>query len=71
MKSIYIYIYYIHPELGIGDYFFRSGKGAGPLLEGASREQGRARREHEGAPREHQGSTREHRGSTEGALREH
>jgi len=26
-----IYIYYIHPELRIENYRFRSGKGAGPL----------------------------------------
>jgi len=26
---VYIYIYYIHPELRIGDYHFRLGKGAG------------------------------------------
>ena len=28
---IYIYIYYIHPELRIRDYPSGSGKGAGPL----------------------------------------
>ena len=28
---VYIYIYYIHPELRIGDCPFGSGKGAGPL----------------------------------------
>lgn len=27
----YIYIYIIHPELGIWDCLFRPGKGAGPL----------------------------------------
>ena len=40
-------VYYIHPELRIRNYRFRSGKGAGPLgsraaLEGAAREQGGA-----------------------------
>jgi hypothetical protein len=28
---VYVYIYYIHPELGIGNCPFRLGKGAGPL----------------------------------------
>ena len=28
---MYICIYYIHSELRIRDYLFRSGKGAGPL----------------------------------------
>ena len=28
---IYMYIYYIHPELRIWDCLFRSRKGAGPL----------------------------------------
>ena len=51
------YIYYIHPELRIGDCRSGTGKGAGPLLE-------RARREQEGAARREQG------GSIEGALRE-
>jgi hypothetical protein len=53
-RYTYTYVYIIYtPKLGIGDYSFRSGKGAGPLSEGASREQGRAGREHEGALREH------------------
>jgi len=28
---ILLYIYYIHPELRIGNYRFRSEKGVGPL----------------------------------------
>jgi hypothetical protein len=50
-----IYIYYIHPELRIGNCRFRSGKGA----EGAAREQGGAAREQGGA----RGSRGEQRGS--------
>ena len=50
---IYIYIYYVHPELRIRDYRFDSEKGAGRFR--GSREE--AKREHEGA-----------RESIEGAL---
>jgi len=62
-----IYIYYIHPELRIGDFRFRSGKGARPL----EREQRGSRGEHQGSKGEQGGAPREHRGSTEGAGREH
>lgn len=48
-----IYVCYIYPELRIGDYFFRSGKRAVPLSEGASREQGESRK---GALREYKGA---------------
>ena len=44
--------------LRFGDCRFRSGKGAGPLLEGAAREHRRAQREQRGALIEHRGSTR-------------
>ena len=37
--GLIIYIWYIHPGLRIKDYLFRSGKGAGPHLERAAREQ--------------------------------
>ena len=55
----FIYIYYIHPELRIGNCRFRSGKGAGPL----QREHRGSKGEQRGSTREQRGSTREHRGS--------
>ncbi len=66
MAFAHIYIYYIHPELRISDYRFRSGKRAGRFRgsnEGARGSMG----EHWRAGGEHKGSTREHRVSTEGA----
>ena len=49
---IYIYIYYIHPELRIGD-----------CPSGMGKEQGRFRGSSEGAKRRSKGAPREHRGS--------
>ena len=53
-----LYIYYIYPELRIGNFRFRSGKGAGPLW-----------REQRGSKGEQRGSTEGARGSTMGQSR--
>ena len=67
---MYIYIYYIHPELRICEWRSGTGKGAGPLQrkhrgskEGASRQERGATREQKGGARETEGV----RGSIEGA----
>ncbi len=44
-----IYIYYIHPELGIGNLPFRFEKGSRVALKGATREHRGSRREQWGA----------------------
>jgi len=61
-----VYMYDIHPELGLGNCPFRSGKGAGPSLEGVPREQNCFRRSTKGAGGSSKGAgaaTAEHRGS--------
>ena len=74
---MYIHIYYIHPELRIGNCRFRSGKGAGlfsrrgsiegarGIIKGAGREQRRAPRAHWGRNRI---TTRQCRGAVGGSL---
>lgn len=66
-NELNVYIFFIYtPKLRIRNCLFRSGKGAGPPLEGAKRERRGATREQRGSRREQGGGSKEQRGREQG-----